>query len=342
MFRIVIALLLLLNFNTVSAEKFLVEATGEHLMSRNEKLDEAEELALHDALRNCCQQVGVHITAYTSVINNMVAEDRIETFSSNVVKVKKKSYDRKIEHNEIVVVATVQAIVDTADLEKWQPPDREMQRKLEADKKRLYEENRVLREENENLSAVNEKLSTGYTGNNSAERTVVKQTLERSTTLLRQHDWFIALDYLTQQVNSGIVSSEIYYQRACCLFQANRLQEAISDLQKAIKIQPVAKYYKTMGDCYYHSNDYHKALVHYNTAIKLKSQYGAALCNRGCVYWALGNKERAISDLSQAAKLGGGTSIAAFVLQQLSGQDPVSKAKANSRQVFVIDFIPEL
>lgn len=338
MFKLFIILLLLFNCSIASAEKFLVEATGEHLMSRNEKLDEAEELALHDALRNCCQQVGVHITAYTTVINNMVSEDRIDVFSSNVVKIKKKTYDRKIEHNEIIVTATVQAIVDTADLEKWQPPDREMQQKLEEDKRRLHEENRVLREENETLSAENERLSIGHTGLNSAERTVVKQTLEKSTAMLRQHNWFGTLDYLTQQINAGVISSEIYYQRACCLFQANRLQEAVTDIKHAIDIQPIAKYYKVLGDCYYSLNDNHKALINYNIAIKLKPKYGAAFCNRGCTYWVLGNKDRAINDLKTAASLGGGANMANFILQQING-DKVNIIKANARQKPIIDFV---
>ena len=296
---------LMFFMSPVHAESFLVEATGYHTVSRNESINIAEDSAVNDALKFCCEQVGVRISAYSKVINKVLAEDTVERFSSSVVKIREKNLSKRIVNDEIQVVAHVKAIVNTDDLEKWEPPDVAMRKQLEEDKKRLYAENLVLREENERLVFKNEKLSTGTLGNSASQRSVVQETIAQAQKLMDQKKWQEAARFLTQQISIDTESSEIYYQRGICYLKQSEYKSALRDFQQAFRITPVAKYAKKAGDCYYYLEDYHRAVIEYNNAISIEPNYGSAYCNRACAYWSLHGVEIATADLNKAIELGG-------------------------------------
>ena len=143
--RILMILALTLSiFSTASAEEFTIEADGYHTLSRKETILEAEEAAVNDALRWAVEQIGVRISAYSEVVNKVLKEDTVQRFASSVVKIKEKTLTPKVMNDDYRIYAHVVCVVNTDDLDRWEPPDVERQRRLEEDKKRLEAENEKL------------------------------------------------------------------------------------------------------------------------------------------------------------------------------------------------------
>ena len=141
---LMLGLILTLFTNSVSAEEFIIEADGYHTVSRKETILEAEEAAVNDALRWAVEQIGVRISAYSEVVNKVLKEDTVQRFASSVVKIREKTLTPKVMNDDYRIYAHVVCVVNTDDLDRWEPPDVERQRRLEEDKKRLEAENEKL------------------------------------------------------------------------------------------------------------------------------------------------------------------------------------------------------
>ncbi len=82
-------------------------------------------------------------------------------------------------------------------------------------------------------------------------------------------------------------------------------ESILSDIAKVIELSPrMAQAHYNRGNIYVELQDFTSALEAYNEAIRLKPDMGDAYYNRGFVYLRLGNKERAVADLSKAGELG--------------------------------------
>lgn len=143
----IICMIIAYPFSTASAEKFLIEADGYHTVSRKETIEFAEDAAVDNALKWAVEQIGVRISAYSEVVNKVLVEDTVQRFASSVIQIKEKTLTPRIMNDDYRIYAHVVCVVDTADLDKWEPPDVERQRRLEEDKARLEEQNQKLREE---------------------------------------------------------------------------------------------------------------------------------------------------------------------------------------------------
>lgn len=152
---LMLGLILTLFTSSVSAEEFIIEADGYHTVSRKETILEAEEAAVNDALRWAVEQIGVRISAYSEVVNKVLKEDTVQRFASSVVKIREKTLTPKVMNDDYRIYAHVVCVVNTDDLDRWEPPDVERQRRLEEDKKRLEEENKRL------ILKATQKLATG-------------------------------------------------------------------------------------------------------------------------------------------------------------------------------------
>lgn len=141
---LMLGLILTLFTSSVSAEEFIIEADGYHTVSRKETILEAEEAAVNDALRWAVEQIGVRISAYSEVVNKVLKEDTVQRFASSVVKIREKTLTPKVMNDDYRIYAHVVCVVNTDDLDRWEPPDVERQRRLEEDKKRLEAENKKL------------------------------------------------------------------------------------------------------------------------------------------------------------------------------------------------------
>jgi len=149
---LMLGLMFSLFTSDASAEKFLIEADGYHTVSRKETIEFAEDAAVDNALKWAVEQIGVRISAYSEVVNKVLKEDTVQRFASSVIQIKEKSLTPRVVGDDYRIYAHVICVVDTADLDKWEPPDIERQRKLEEDKARLEERNKQLEKERDNAS----------------------------------------------------------------------------------------------------------------------------------------------------------------------------------------------
>ena len=88
-------------------------AVGEYTLSDNETLQQGEDNAVKEALRNISEQLGVIVASNTKVENSVVTRDEIITFSSSFLKVQNKVIKRSIDADgDIHVFAHVTANAD--------------------------------------------------------------------------------------------------------------------------------------------------------------------------------------------------------------------------------------
>lgn len=302
---LLMALLLMLS-PTVSAEKFTVEAEGYHVLSRNESLDVAEESALKDALRTAVEMVGVRVSSYTEVVNHVVVRDEIEKFASAVIQIQEKSFEPKTENGMIRMNARVVAVVDTSDLEKWEPPDIAMRKQLELDKERLRRENQELNREVSRLKVKDAKLTTGSMGRVSENDKAVQEVLRKAAPLVNVKDHRKAHKLLIKaKYEDGIDSPEITYLIGMCAYHDRKYASAVLTFDEAYKANPLPRYLKAKADALYMDKKYDLAFIAYNNVLKVEPNYGAALANRGATRWTLGDAQGAIRDYDEAIRVGG-------------------------------------
>jgi len=112
---------------------------------------------------------------------------------------------------------------------------------------------------------------------------------------------------LPEEQSSGTqLDVDDYIDRSMALLRLNRSEEALRELDKAMQLDPNrAEIYINRG-VYYHnvSKQYSAALANYSRAIEVAPLNPLAYHNRGDVYKQQHEYEKAISDLSEAIRLG--------------------------------------
>lgn len=110
--------LLVFTFQQAEARMETFRGTGEYTVSDNETLQQAEDYAVAEALRNISEQVGVLVYSNTRVENSAVTYDEIVTVSRNYVKVLDKKISRSMTSaGDIHITADVVANADPEQVE---------------------------------------------------------------------------------------------------------------------------------------------------------------------------------------------------------------------------------
>jgi len=99
--------------------------------------------------------------------------------------------------------------------------------------------------------------------------------------------------------------SKIYINRASAYINKSRCDEAISDLNQALRLTPKnPRVFFTRAKCFEVIEE-DKAIADFSRAIELKPDFAEAYARRGIIYAeGLGDVNRAFADFNQAARLG--------------------------------------
>ena len=90
-----------------------------------------------------------------------------------------------------------------------------------------------------------------------------------------------------------------------CTFSESHDVSPTSDINTVIKMSPNNSYaIYNLAHRQAVINDFENALANYSKAIELNPDLGEAYFNRGLIYLQLGQKEKAIDDISKAGELG--------------------------------------
>ncbi|KAM4680577.1 tetratricopeptide repeat protein 13 isoform 1-T1 [Amazona ochrocephala] len=112
----------------------------------------------------------------------------------------------------------------------------------------------------------------------------------------------LALFELSRVVSLEPDHPEVYEQRAEILSPLGRISEALSDLTKAIQLQPSARLYRHRGTLYFISEDYATAHEDFQHSLELNKHQPIAMLYKGLTFFHRGLLKEAIESFKEALK----------------------------------------
>jgi tetratricopeptide (TPR) repeat protein len=153
-------------------------------------------------------------------------------------------------------------------------------------------------------------------------RDLARQYMYRGVELSLKKDYDLALADYSEAVRIDKKYSDAFYNRCAVYNLKEDYERALADCSQAIKFGPSpnataatgdarlandharSDYYSERGFAYLKKNDYDRAIMDLDNAIRLNPDNGRALKNRGLVYQAKGDTARANADLEMAKLFG--------------------------------------
>ncbi len=254
----------------ISAETktFIKEYTYE--ASEDDSRNSSRVTAMREVKRLLLEELGTYLESITEVRNFQLTKDQITSLTAGIVKTEivDEKWDGHLYWIKTKISTDEGEVIKSIDsLRK----DREKSRELEEVRKRsdiLLEENKKLREEL--------KLAKGE------DKEIVQVKYNKAIKELAA----------IEQIESG-------YRN----YQKGDFEAAVHDFDKAFKIDPMYQTYTTKGLLHASNDEYNEAIVDFNKAIELNPKDVLAYCNRGKTYSLIGDRTRAVQDLSKAIKL---------------------------------------
>ncbi|XP_049645589.1 tetratricopeptide repeat protein 13 isoform X4 [Suncus etruscus] len=112
----------------------------------------------------------------------------------------------------------------------------------------------------------------------------------------------LALFELSRVVTLEPDRPEVFEQRAEILSPLGRISEAVSDLTKAIQLQPSARLYRHRGTLYFISEDYATAHEDFQQSLELNKNQPIAMLYKGLTFFHRGLLKEAIESFKEALK----------------------------------------
>lgn len=113
----------------------------------------------------------------------------------------------------------------------------------------------------------------------------------------------LALYELSRVITLEPNRPEVYEQRAEILSPLGRISEALTDLTKAIQLQPSARLYRHRGTLLFISEDYVAAMDDFQQSLELKRNQPIAMLYKGLTFFHRGLLKEAIETFKEALKL---------------------------------------
>uniref|UniRef100_A0A8C7KA08 Tetratricopeptide repeat domain 13 n=1 Tax=Oncorhynchus kisutch TaxID=8019 RepID=A0A8C7KA08_ONCKI len=113
----------------------------------------------------------------------------------------------------------------------------------------------------------------------------------------------LALFELSRVITLEPNRPEVYEQRAEILSPLGRISEALSDLSKAIQLQPSARLYRHRGTLLFIAEDYVAAMEDFQQSLDLKKNQPIAMLYKGLTFFHRGMLKEAIETFKEALKL---------------------------------------
>ena len=317
----------LLVASTASAEIKTYEGVGEYLMSDFETFDVAQQRAKQRAEQSACEQAGVYVESRTEVVNAQVQRDEILTMTSGILKIVDVKFKREfVDDNTTRIRATVKANIDSEDVTKWLA-------KSLGERSSLVEQNEQLRRANEEqdkqIAELKRQLADVKTQRDRKEITekfaaedkifLSNQKYEEGLNFLQRNDYRRAENLFTQAIELNPGNAPAHGMRGTLHYSAKNYGAAIDDFNRAVRLDPNwIQMYLLVGYSHYALGNYDAALENLSKAIYLAKnfsfdkKYGltghkllaTAYYNRGLIYQALGEYERAQADFDKTRQRG--------------------------------------
>ena len=136
----------------------------------------------------------------------------------------------------------------------------------------------------------------------------LRKLAEEASALIQQEKWDEAIALLTEPISQETdldKKSTLYEIRGVVYFESRRYNQAVSDFNEAIRLNPENSHvYYNRGNAYSSKGQYDEAIADYNEAIRLDPENNQVYNNRGNAYLAKGDFDKAIDDYSKAIENG--------------------------------------
>lgn len=299
---------------TASAAIQTVHGVGLYQMGESDSIQQAKEKAKRDALRNAAEQAGVYVRSHTETKNLSVTDDEVTTIASQLLKVKDFDVTQEYKDNTLVIHASIVATFDDKNLQEALTKEKEvssLKQQLQTEQKK-----------NAEIKAANEKYHV------TDEASTMLWTAYENVTSGRS---LVAIRNLTDFIDErgGVVPSRAYYLRSIAYFKAEKYNEALSDIKKAIADMPTSPLYYTteamihMGVVELYQGwgqpgeartEMYKAEVSCDNAIRQNKKYWPAYYWRAYEKFVRESPRKAHDDIETCMKYGGKNNICAINL----------------------------
>jgi tetratricopeptide (TPR) repeat protein len=120
-------------------------------------------------------------------------------------------------------------------------------------------------------------------------------------TIQRNEVWATPLALWTDAREKAPHVMRPHYNIAAAYFETGKYEEAVKELQEAIRIDPqYATAYNSLGYIYIQLKQYDSAADSFRTAIDLRSDFVEAIGNLGVTYWLMGRLQEALDQFQRA------------------------------------------
>ncbi|WP_303814842.1 tetratricopeptide repeat protein [Selenomonas ruminantium] len=325
------------------AEVRSYEGVGEYWFGEGETPAMARARAQERAEQNALEQAGVYVESYTTVINNKVEKDEINTIAQGVLKIiGQPQFYPSVEGNGYKIKAVINATVETKDIDEW------FKHGSQA-RDVLITQNRLFKEMNEKQNAQIANLQKQLAETKSSKEKakieekvktadnefLANEKVKKGNVLVNKNDYITALMYFEQAIELNPNSASAYYGSAYCYSQMHDYAKERQCLTRAIQIKPnfyQAYYMRGLSwgtEEAMKSRDIHKELddvmqkndawrkrkqekeeiarrkiLDYSCAININPYFAEAYINRGTSYITIKNYNLAVMDLEKGIKLG--------------------------------------
>lgn len=312
--KFLIAFLILFFSSIVNAEVKTYEGTDEYyVLGAVENINVAKERARERALRDAREKAGVYIHTFSKVINMKMVEDEIISVASGIIHVLDTVYEivPLTDMDGYLIRATVQADIETSEIENFLKKDAEEIATIVANEKLIRQQEEQQEKKIETLKQEYIKADTAEEKENIAKQIAEEDKVFLSNQKLREGNKFRdegnhkqAEKLFTEAIELNPENALAWHNRGWAYIEQKKYQQAMADFDKTAELDPNSEWsYLGRAWIYNEQKKFEAAIKEYDTAINLNPKYAIAWNNRGAAKSWLNKMNEAIADYDKAIEL---------------------------------------
>lgn len=312
--KFLIAFLILFFSSIVNAEVKTYEGTDEYyVLGAVENINVAKERARERALRDAREKAGVYIHTFSKVINMKMVEDEIISVASGIIHVLDTVYEivPLTDMDGYLIRATVQADIETSEIENFLKKDAEEIATIVANEKLIRQQEEQQEKKIETLKQEYIKADTAEEKENIAKQIAEEDKVFLSNQKLREGNKFRdegnhkqAEKLFTEAIELNPENALAWHNRGWAYIEQKKYQQAMADFDKTTELDPNSEWsYLGRAWIYNEQKKFEAAIKEYDTAINLNPKYAIAWNNRGAAKSWLNKMNEAIADYDKAIEL---------------------------------------
>lgn len=307
--KILLGMIFLSTFTTVSAEQRIFETIGEYQAESYEDLSIARHRALNDAIRLANIQANAYIKNISEAKDNILEMDTIKMISANVLRIQGEPRFEIIEDGESkTVICNLTTIIDDTNITEslardYRENSEAVQQNLdyEAENARLDSELVALKEKLTNVVDIAELRRLRAEVKANEDRFSANTHLLNGNKFYYEKNYPSALEEYNQAVELNPNLSSAYTNRGVIFYKLGEIGKSLADYNRAVELNPNdSATYVNLSSIYFDVGDTDQALNSLNKAAELDSKNAVAYYNLGVIHQTLGDYNLAISDYNRS------------------------------------------